>query len=185
MTLPGSFSDFLDPAMVLLDAFDAWRQEAGASPAALRADHLGYQCGDSAEFEHLRALAERESTFIFQSPIARRRIVLARLAQGLRTALGVMNVLEIADQKPEGGKPRGFDHLEIYPVAAGLDEIARQLNGEFRDPRLPRLPQFAPSGRKHHPTYDAVILRRESHTDFKIRIEPEPLLAKIAREEFR
>jgi hypothetical protein len=66
-----------------------------------------------------------------------------------------------------------------------MKSLVRKLNGEFRDPRFQRLPQFGPSGRKHHPTYDAVILKRDGEPDFSVRVEPEPILQKIGRDEFR
>jgi hypothetical protein len=165
---------FIDGAIPLLAAFEEWREDARVGTMN----------------------AHAECVFTFQSMIAGRRILLARLHRGLHTKLGEITVFEICDQKPDGSKQRGFDHIEIYPCANrvvlevrtredNMAALVRKLNGEFRDPRLGRLPQFDKTGTKANPTYDAIILRREGYTDFRVRVRPEPLLAKIARDEFR
>jgi YecM protein len=187
---------FIDGAIPLLAAFEEWREDARVGTMNAHADHLSYQCGDSDEYERMRSILELECVFTFQSMIAGRRILLARLHRGLHTKLGEITVFEICDQKPDGSKQRGFDHIEIYPCANrvvlevrtredNMAALVRKLNGEFRDPRLGRLPQFDKTGTKANPTYDAIILRREGYTDFRVRVRPEPLLAKIARDEFR
>ncbi len=156
-------SDFFSGSTPYVDAFNAWAQQH--SPNA-KADHICYKCGDTAEFERIRAMFESESAFIYQSIISKRRIALVKFLVPITTALGDISLLELSDQKPDGSQSSGFDHIEIYPTAGSIDDFVASLEA--------RGAHFEKIVRPHHTTFDTTIL-----DDFKTRIEPEPLLEKI------
>ena len=156
-------SRFLAESTQYVAAFDAWAQQY--SPNA-KADHICFKCGDTAEFEHVRAIFEAESAFIYQSIIAKRRIALVKFLVPIHTVLGEISLLELSDQKPDGSQTSGFDHIEIYPTAGSIEDFVANLEANGA--------HFEKIVRPHHTTFDATIL-----DDFKIRIEPEPLLEKI------
>lgn len=159
MTLVEFFA-LADRAVV---TFSQW--SIRTNPAA-RADHLCYKCGSTEEFEKVRRLFELESEFIYQSMIAGRRIAVIKMHRSFATPLGQISLLELSDQKPDGSQTSGFDHIEIYPLSGTMDELAETLGG------------FEKVVRPHHSTYDAKV-----EGEFKVRLEEEPLLAKIKREE--
>ncbi|MEN9558638.1 MAG: hypothetical protein RL141_1007 [Candidatus Parcubacteria bacterium] len=161
-------TDFFAPAMPLVQAFNAWAEQA--SPSA-RADHVCYKCASAEEFERLRALFEHESDFIYQSIISGRRIAIIRFREPIVTPLGDITILELADQKPNGEQISGFDHIEIYPTEGSVEALAE---------RLSSLLVFEKIVRPHHTTYDAVLTGA-----FKVRLEQEPLVEKIKKEEMR
>jgi len=161
--------DFFQNARPFVDAFDAW--VTGAKPAA-RADHLCYKCGSSEEFESLRRMFETESAFIYQSIISDRRIAIVKFNTPVKTRLGGISFLELSDQKPDGSQASGFDHIEIYPTGGTMDALADQLASAGTI--------FEKVVRPHHTTYDAAI-----HGTFKVRLESEPLIEKIKRDEMK
>ncbi len=154
---------FFRDAEPFLAAFNAW---ATTHHPAAHADHLCYKCGDAAEFEHIRALFEKESVFVYQSIISARRIAIIRFPHVLATVLGDITHLELADQKPDGSQISGFDHIEIYPTQTSVEELAGTLEKQGVS--------FEKVVRPHHTTYDAGI--RDA---FKVRLEAEALVEKI------
>ena len=160
--------EFFGGAKRFVEAFDAWVP----SEIAAVADHICYRCVDAEEFERLRAMFEHDSRFIYQSIIAKRRIAVIGFEPGIPTTLGELRVLELSDQKPDGSQTSGFDHIEIFPTQGTVDDLAAQLTGQGT--------HFEKVVRPHHTTYDAAI----SGT-FKVRLEAEPLLEKIKREEMQ
>jgi predicted metalloenzyme YecM len=149
-------------------AFNNW---ANAHPSTAKADHICYKCGDATEFEHLRSLFEKESAFLYQSIISARRIAIIKFLTPIETSLGPISILELSDQKPDGSQQSGFDHIEIYPTEGSLDDLVATLEQTGTS--------FEKVTRPHHTTFDAKIFN-----DFKVRLESEPLLEKIKREEF-
>lgn len=149
--------------------FDSW---AGACVPAAAADHLCYKCASAEEFEALRTLFESESAYLYQSIISRRRIAVIKFLVPVTTALGDIWFLELSDQKPDGSQVSEFDHVEIYPTAGTAESLAAALEAKGTT--------FEKVFRPHHTTFDAVI-----GGTFKVRLEPEPLIAKIAAEELR
>lgn len=162
-TLEGFFTE----AREYLSLFDVW---AEPFPALARVDHLGYKCGSKEEFEACRALLEPELDFLYQSYISGRRIAFCKFKPALKTVLGDIAFLELSDQKPDGSQVSGFDHLEIYPLVGTMEAFASHC-AQVGFP-------FTPSLRPHHATYDRPLTPR-----FTVRIEPEPLLQKIMRDE--
>ncbi len=149
--------------------FNAWAERM--QPTA-KADHLCYKCGSREEFVALRALLEPWAPFFYQSMIAGRPIAFVKLAVPIETPLGEIWFLELSDQKPDGSQSSGFDHIEIYPTSGTMEELAHSLEAAGQ--------AFEKVVRPHHTTYDAVI-----HQTFKVRLEDEPLIAKIMRDEMR
>lgn len=159
---------FFTESQSSVEAFNAWAEKS--KPAA-KADHICFKCADAAEFERLRMMLEMQSTFVYQSIISKRRISVIKFLQPIQTALGEIWFLELADQKPDSSQVSGFDHIEIYPTSGTYEELAQQLSTTVT---------FDKVVRPHHTTYDAKIFG-----EFKVRLEEEPLVDKIKREEMR
>lgn len=166
--MPPELRSFFAGAEVPLQAFEAWCKTY--EPDA-RVDHICYKCGDTVEYEQLRTLFEPSSSFIYQSFISKRRIAIIKFTEPLVTTLGEIWFLELSDQKPDGSQVSGFDHLELYPTTGTLRSFAKGLI----DKGVP----FEETVRPHHTTYDTLLMKT-----FKIRLEEEPLVTKITREEF-
>ena len=158
---------FFAGAEAPLRSFDLWCKQH--LPAG-RVDHIGYKCGSREEFESLREQLESASAYIYQSFISGRRIAIIKLQEALATELGSICFLELSDQKPDGSQVSGFDHLEIYPVEQDFTVFVKGL--------IEKGIPFEQTVRPHHTTYDAKLTEA-----FKIRLEEEPLIKKIAREE--
>ena len=169
MRLESFLSEFLLGATRSILEFNAF-----ATPfvGIAQADHVCYTCRDVTEYETLRAKLLQESRFDYTAWISGRRISIFRLNHGLPTALGVVTVLELSDQKPDASQKSGFNHIEIYPasgVAHGtskLEMLARDLGYDL-----------TVNAKAHHVTHD---LRLAS--GFRVRIEAEPLVESIVRE---
>jgi hypothetical protein len=164
-----STPQFFAAARPFVASFDSWVAET--RPAAT-ADHLCYKCADAAEFEAIRALFEAESAYLYQSLISRRRIAIIKFRAPVPTALGDIWFLELSDQKLDGSQTSGFDHIEIFPASGTVESLAAALEAKGT--------AFEKVVRPHHTTYDAII-----DGDFKVRLEPERLIEKIAAEELR
>lgn len=150
-----------------IDLFNEWIKPFVSQA---RADHIGYKCETTEEFERLRALLEPSSSFLYQSFISGRRIAFFKFRPALFTVAGDVCFLELSDQKPDGSQKSGFDHLELYPLTGSVELLVKV----FEANRYP----FTQAVRPHHTTYD-----RKLTQVFTMRIEPEPLLEKIVRQE--
>lgn len=148
--------------------FDEWAAAFAGLPAV--ADHLCYRCEDIDEFERARSFFEVPGAYLYQSWISGRRIAVIKLVSALPTVFGPISFLELSDQKPDRSQRRGFDHVEIHPTTGAVDDLVKAFAG--------RGFSFTRAGRPHHVTYDALIGAR-----FQVRIEDEPLIEKIKREE--
>lgn len=164
-----STSVFFTRAAEWVAIFDAW--VAKYTPSA-EADHICYKCESADEFEAIRRLFEAESDFMYQSIISNRRIAIVKFAKPIPSALGDIWFLELSDQKPDGSQTSGFDHIEVYPAAGSMDDLAASL--ELSGVVIEKIV------RPHHTTFDAII-----EGSFKVRIEPESLVTKIVRDEMR
>jgi len=158
---------FLAAAQPFADLVSGWARQY--SPDAM-ADHICFKCASAAEFEQLRAVLETDAGFTYQSLIAGRRIAIVKFPRPLPTALGDIWYLELSDQKPDGSQTSGFDHVEIFPKAGTMEALGDAL--ESKGMKLEKVV------RPHHTTIDGFI-----EDAFKIRLEPEPLMTKIVREE--
>ena len=139
---------------------------------AARVDHIGYKCDSARSFEDRRRSLEAQSEYFHQAFISGRRIAYLRLRRGLGTQLGMVNFVELADQKPDGSQTDGFDHAEIYPLLGTYDELVAKL--ERAGERVHKVE------RPHHTTHDITL-----PSGFLIRLCKEPLIEKIKREEMR
>ncbi|MEN9560736.1 MAG: YecM protein, partial [Candidatus Parcubacteria bacterium] len=90
-----------------------------------QADHLCYKCDSKDSFERIREMFEGASEYIYQSIISRRRIAIIRLKKGIGTDLGIINFIELSDQKPDNSQKDGFDHIEAYAVGRSYEEMIR------------------------------------------------------------
>jgi len=164
-----NLDQFFQQARESVAPFDAWA--ATFAPDAV-ADHLCYKCSSRDEFETIRAMFETDSAYVYQSIISNRRIAIIKFSLPIPSALGDIWFLELSDQKPDGSQESGFDHVEMYPSAGTMEELADRLerNGCVVEKVV----------RPHHTTYDIVV-----QGSFKARIEPDALVEKIKREEMR
>ncbi len=136
----------------------------------VKADHLGLKCSSKEVYELQRSYFEFNSRFIYQSIISKRRISIIGLTQGLETAVGPLNYLELSDQKPDGSQKDSIDHMEIVPVTTSYSELIRNL--QVQGVKLKEVV------RPHHTTYDIVL-----NSGFIVRLSPAMLVDKIKEEE--
>lgn len=133
-------------------------------------DHIGYKCNSAEEFESLRTLLEQESFFLYQSYISGRRITIFKLKVPFQTSFGDIHFLELADQKLDGSQHSGLDHLEVFPLHQTFENLVEKL--------LSQNISIAKVDRPHHVTWDISLSE-----DFKLRLESEPLIEKIKKQE--
>jgi len=162
-----SIKTFFEGADDYIQAFNQWAEQV-VPPVIV--DHLCFKCGSKSEFEDLRRLFELSVPFLYQSVIAGRLIAIIKLSKPIVTALGEIYYLELSDQKPDNSQVSGFDHIEIYPKEGEIEVFVEELSKKGIDANKVVRP--------HHTTYDYFL-----KDQFKIRIENEPLIEKIKREE--
>ncbi|MBM3257532.1 MAG: hypothetical protein FJY98_04415 [Candidatus Liptonbacteria bacterium] len=187
-----TFENFIAEAKAGITALNSFVEKQGLI-RLVRADHIGFRCDSHTTFEAVRSLLERESEYIYQSIISDRPIAIIKFRSPLQTNIGPIAFLELADQKPDGSQKRGFDHIEMYPVGISYDVLVTKLesSGVTIEKKV----------RPHHTTHD---IRVENFipleapakagadttgilplTGFTLRLESEPLIEKIRREEFK
>lgn len=163
-----TIEDWYGSARETLKLFDGYFESRRLVGRA-KADHLCYKCGSRESFESIRRLLEENSLWVHQSPIAGRRIALARLNRPLETVLGQINLIELSDQKPDGSQSDGFDHVEIYATDGDYDALVRyfeQLGESVRKVERP-----------HHVTHDIKFER-----GLIVRLTQGPLAEKVKSE---
>ena len=138
----------------------------------VRADHLCYKCDSRRSFEMRRTALEPELLYMHQAPISGRQIAYLRFKQGIGSSLGMINFLELSDQKQDGSQQDGFDHVEIYPVVGTYNELVARF--ERAGVKVIKVE------RPHHTTHDITL-----PSGFLIRLCQEPLIDKIKREEMQ
>lgn len=173
---------FFHAMSLACEEFDRW---TGSFWPNAFVDHIGFKCSSREEFTFLRDMLDPVRRFRYESTISGRTIAIIAFERDApampkgwkrtpgHTLLGMVNYLELSDQKPDGSQRSGFDHFEIVSRAGTPEMMATHLS------KIDSRYQFFPSGRAHHPTYDMRI----PGSGLKIRIEPEPLIEKIRREE--
>lgn len=164
-----NIEDFYSESKSLVSDFDYFSIKNKLSGKA-KSDHICYKCSSSDEFESIRKLFEEESIFVYQSIISKRRIAVIRMKRGIETVLGEISILELSDQKPDGTQKSGFDHIEIYPVKISYEELVKKVKDSGLDVKEVVRP--------HHSTFDIKIGK-----GYLVRLEEEPLIEKIKREE--
>lgn len=132
----------------------------------VKADHICYKCASQEEFEKMRKMFEDNSNFIYQSIISKRRIAYIGFKNGIETSIGIINYLELSDQKPDGSQKSEFDHIEIYPTSISYIQLVQK----FEDGGV----MIIKKERPHHTTHDMDI-----GNGFLIRLTHEPLIEKI------
>jgi predicted metalloenzyme YecM len=160
---------FINAAKPNIEQFDRWVHK---HHFVALADHIGYKCVSSQEFEHIRHLFERPDVFIYQSFISGRRVAIIKLPSAIQTYFNDISYLELSDQKPDGSQESGFDHIEIYPAFSTVGDTIKLIEQSGI--------RFTPSGHAHHNTFDILL-----ENGFKVRLEPEPLIKKIIRDEMK
>ncbi len=134
----------------------------------LQADHACYKCDAATKFGFVRMMLEPFAP-LTQSIISERRIAYFRFQEPiLRTSIGDIQYLELADQKPHYQQKEGFDHVEAYPNGLSYDELVA---------RIGRVMPLVRVERPHHLTYDADL-----GDGFTLKLCEGPLIEKIRKE---
>ena len=169
MTAPASLEAFYQAAEPYVSLFDTFASKYPLIDYVVP-DHICYKCGSRASFEKLRDIFEREGCWVFQSTISKRTIAYIRLKQPLKTVLGDINYLELADQKPDRTQRARFDHIEVYPSEWTYDNMIKHLSDAGE--------RVLVNERPHHSTHEIDI-----GSGFKFSCTRERLVDKIKREE--
>ncbi len=162
-------TDLREITKPFLEEFDTFCREYGLV-GKVKADHIGLKCSSKELYESQRSFFEFESRFVYQSIISKRRISIVGLTEGLVTSVGLLNYLELSDQKPDGSQKDAVDHLEIVPVRISYQELVDDLQSKkvmLRETIKP-----------HHTTHDIVL-----SSGFIVKLSQEMLINKIKREE--
>ncbi|MBL8031375.1 MAG: VOC family protein [Candidatus Doudnabacteria bacterium] len=128
-------------------------------------DHINYKCDSAETFEHIRALFEYDSEYIYQSIISNRRIALIKLRRSIPTGLGPIALLELSDQKPDHSQTNKFEHIEAYPLAKTYEDFLQL---------FATTETLIPHARVHHSTQDI-----DMGNGFLFRCTTGPLIEKI------
>jgi predicted metalloenzyme YecM len=134
-----------------------------------RADHICYKCDSKESFEKIREIFEGASEYVYQSIISKRRIAIIRFKKGIQTSLGVINFLELSDQKPDSSQRNGFDHIEAYAAGRSYNEMVKEFESSEEVIKVER---------PHHTTHDIDI-----GGGFLFRCTQGPLIEKIKNTE--
>ena len=134
-----------------------------------QADHLCYKCGSKESFESMREMFENESKYVYQSIISKRRIAIIRFKKGIETSLGVINFLELSDQKPDNSQHDSFHHIEVYAAGQSYDDMVKGFEVSEKVIKIER---------PHHTTHDIDI-----GNGFLFRCTQVPLIEKIKESE--
>lgn len=156
-----------EPAVAQLDDFCKVYNLVGL----IKADLVCIKCSSKEIYEARRAHYDMDSRFLYQAVIAGRRIVIIGLTETIKTSVGDIRCLEITDQKADNSQTDRLNHIGIIPVGISYDELVGKLKeggAELRE-----------VVRSHGYTACDVVLP----TGFFIRIQKEPLIDRIKREE--
>ena len=164
-----TLDEFYSQAASLVSAVNAFSAKYNLDGIVVL-DHIGFKCDSQELFEQLRSQLERESAFIYQSYISKRRIAVIKLRRPFETTLGPISVLELSDQKPDHSQTKRFDHLEIYPTTTTYDDLVSRLQEQGAAVKKVERP--------HHTTYDIDL-----GSGLTLKLTREPLVEKIKREE--
>ncbi|MBU0907210.1 MAG: VOC family protein [Nanoarchaeota archaeon] len=165
-----NLDEFYTSAGEIVKVFDNFVKGNDLTDKA-KADHVCYKCGSTKSFEAMRRMFEQGtvSRWAYQSIIAKRRIALFRLRRPIETSLGVVNILELSDQKPDNSQSEGFDHIEVYHVSGDYDRLVVHLKD--------RGASVKEVIRPHHTTHDIPMC-----SGYLLRLTREGLVGKIQRE---
>ena len=135
----------------------------------IQLDHLCFKCESHQEFVEVREMLEEKSIYLYESWISDRLIALLKLEEPITTSFGPIACIELQDQKPAGTQKSGFAHVEAYPVERYDDviEFMKEKNIEVKEDPTP-----------HHPIHEV-----ELSPAFVFRLEQEPVIEKVKRED--
>lgn len=161
--------EFYSQARDLILTFNSF-VEKHALQSRVKADHFCYKCADSQTFELIRKILETESVFVYQSIISKRRIAIIKLKNGIETSVGILDLLELSDQKPDNSQVNSFDHVEVYPIGESYESLVESIvkGGE----------EVVEVKRPHHTTHDLMLSEQ-----FSLKFTHGPLLEKIKADE--
>lgn len=165
MTIETFYADAKD----LIQKFEDFISDYNIGSKVL-ADHICFKCESFDVFEKMRALLEPESIFVYQSYISNRRIAIIKLKKAFETSVGLINILELSDQKPDNSQVTKFDHIELCPVDISYDSLIVHL--QERGVSLEKIE------RAHHTTYDTLL-----ENGYELKFTHEHLIEKIKRDE--
>jgi predicted metalloenzyme YecM len=98
-------------------------------PKRAQADHLCYKCGSTDSFDIICSFLEQENELVDESFISDRRIAYIKLTQGIKSFIGDINFIEVADQKPDNSQREGFDHVEAFPLKQSYESMLNEFIG--------------------------------------------------------
>jgi len=159
-----TLEDFTEASKLYLEKINTFADKHSISEN-VKADHVGYKCASTESFENLKSIFEINSDYIFQSIISSRRIAYIKIKQGLETKLGIINFIELQDQKPDGSQIEKFDHVECFTINGTYDEMVK---------KIAESDTITKSSNQHHPTHDTDL-----GGGFSFKLTQGPLLTKI------
>lgn len=132
-------------------------------------DHICYKCASNDEFVAMRKMLEPEALYLYESWISERLIAVIKLKTPIETMFGPLHFVELQDAKNAPNQKSGFTHIEAYPVS-GYQETIEYMRSRgvavVEDPT------------PHHPIHEVSL-----NQNFTFRLEREPVIEKIKREE--
>jgi predicted metalloenzyme YecM len=164
-----NLADICQPAVFQLDNFC----EINGLQGLMKADLVCIKCSSKEVYDARRNYYDMDSRFIYQAVVSGRRIALVGLKDGLKTGVGDIGVLEIVDQKADNSQIDRLSHIAIVPTGISYEEVVEKLKSNGAN--------LEDVSRGDGYTATDVILP----TTFRIRIEKEPLLDRIKREELK
>ncbi len=159
-----TIEEFYSESKKFVELFDTFATKHNLIGRA-KADHICYKFDSKESFEKTRALFEVASVYLYQSIISKRRIAIIRFKTGIETSLGVINFLELSDQKPDNSQHEGFDHIEAYAVGRSYEEMIKEFEVSEKVVKVER---------PHHTTHDI-----DMGGGFLFRCTQGPLMEKI------
>lgn len=163
-----SSDDFYKKSEKYIDFFNNFSKKYNLNNKAL-ADHICYKCESKNSFEKIKSIFEFESEYIYQSIISKRSIAYIKLKKGIETELGIINFLELSDQKPDNSQVEGFDHIEVYSNITSYENFVKEFE---------KTEKVISAIRPHHSTHDIDIGQ-----GFLFRCTQGKLIDKIKKEE--
>lgn len=135
----------------------------------VKLDHICYKCESSESYENIKSQLEISEKFTYTTMISQRRISSIGLRNPVDTKYGIIELLELNDQKPDRSQIEGYDHIEIMPL---LPHTCESLSNIAKSKGYNVIETIRP----HHTTYDIEIDR------YTIRFTSELLVDKIRSE---
>lgn len=165
------YEAFIEKAYEAVEQIEVFVRTNGLE-GAIALDHLCYKCASHEEFEQVRAMLEPNSLYLYESWISSRLIAILKLEKPIETTIDSISFIELQDQKPAGTQKSGFAHVEAYPVGVSYKEVLDMLHAKDVEVIEDNTP--------HHPIHEI-----ELSPSFVFRLEQEPVINKISRDEMK